>query len=241
MKIFGTKKFYVAASLASASLLSTVQSTSKCADGTLMEDGGCHEVVKRQASNNLDLPNVLSGLLSPGTISNHFTDILLFQSVIAIGWVTALAVYQILINLNLSPESKKRVEEWGFWFSPDNVATSEGINIRNTIFGFFLGRVMFNVITDPQGTRDELNSITWTELRNRMLSNDYLLTWTGRFAFQFLLVMTGISVLYSISVSNNYLFGPSNTWQNVSFRKFASQGLDDLNDSVQAGLSKNYF
>ena len=68
---------------------------------------------------------------------------------------------------------------------------SEGINIRNQIFGFFLGRVLYDFITDPEGTREEIAGITWTELRNRMLSNDYLLTWTGRFVFQFLLVMTG--------------------------------------------------
>ena len=150
-------------------------------------------------------------------------------------------VFQLAKQINFELDTKRRIEEMGFWFETDRFPASMGINIRNAIFGFFLGRVLFDVIVDPAGTQEEFENMTWTELRNRMLSNDYLLTWTGRFAFQFLLVMTGIAVLYSISVSNNYLFGPSNTWQNVSFRKFASQGLDDLNDSVQAGLSKNYF
>ena len=63
----------------------------------LLEDGSCHEgeVVKRsiqaapQARNDVNVPGVLQGLLSPATISNHFTDIVLFQSILAIGWFTA--------------------------------------------------------------------------------------------------------------------------------------------------------
>ena len=70
-----------------------------------------------------------------------------------------------------------------------------------------------------------------------MLSNNYLLTWTGRFVFQFLLVMTGIAVLYGISTTQKTLFTQrtflSNQIQQVEF-----QSLDDLNNSVQASLIK---
>jgi len=237
MKIFRTKKFLVAASLASASLLTTVQSVSKCAIGEISENGACQEdkVLKRsiaEARNDVDLPKVIMGLLSPATISNHFTDIVLFQSIIAIGWFTAIAVYQILINLPLSAEAKKEVEQLGFWFKPNAALASEGINIRNQIFGFFLGRVLYDFITDPEGTREEIAGITWTELRNRMLSNDYLLTWTGRFVFQFLLVMTGIAVLYGFSNSQEKLF--------VQDRKL-DRNLDDIHDSVQASLLKDFI
>ena len=45
--------------------------------------------LEAEARNDVDLPKVLMGLLSPATISNHFTDIVLFQSIIAIGWFTA--------------------------------------------------------------------------------------------------------------------------------------------------------
>ena len=77
-----------------ASLLTTVQSVSKCANGEISENGACQEdkVLKRsiaEARNDVDLPKVIMGLLSPATISNHFTDIVLFQSIIAIGWFTA--------------------------------------------------------------------------------------------------------------------------------------------------------
>ena len=146
-----------------------------------------------------------------------------------------VAVYQILINLPLSAEAKKEVEQLGFWFKPNAALASEGINIRNQIFGFFLGRVLYDFITDPEGTREEIQGITWTELRNRMLSNDYLLTWTGRFVFQFLLVMTGIAVLYGFSNSQEKLFEEDKISQ-VEFRK-----LEDLNDSVQASLLKDFL
>ena len=89
------------------------------------------------------------------------------------------------LALNLSPETRSSVEQLGFWFAPNKYPSSMGINLRNTMFGFFLGRVMFNYITDPTGTMEEFKSITWTELRDRMLSNNYLATWLGRFVFQF--------------------------------------------------------
>ena len=56
-----------------------------------MEDGSCFAV------NNIDaikrslgpfpIQDIFSSLLDPSGISNQFTDILLFQSLIAIGWI----------------------------------------------------------------------------------------------------------------------------------------------------------
>jgi len=237
MKIFGTKKFYIAATIASASLLniSPVQSTEKC---SVAEDGSC------QALNNLDvvkrsvvgppipIQDILFGLFSPSKISNQFTDVILFQTIIAVGWIVAGTIYQLTLALNLSPETRSSVEQLGFWFAPNKYPSSMGINLRNTMFGFFLGRVMFNYITDPTGTMEELNSITWTELRDRMLSNNYLATWLGRFVFQFFLVVTGITVLFAIGNAEGTLYS----------RNFeTSSPLDDLNNSVQASLLKNYI
>ena len=107
-----------------------------------------------------------------------------------------------------------------------------GINIRNQIFGFFLGRVGFNWITDPNGTAEEFRDISWDELRNRMLSSNYLTTWAGRFIFQFFCVMIGIAVMYSIGASENTLFSRSYDTRSP---------LDDLNDSVQASLLQNFI
>lgn len=132
----------------------------------------------------------------------------------------------------MSPATRETVEHLGFWFAPDKFPVSMGINIRNQIFGFFIGRVGYNIITDPAGTAEEFKDISWDELRNRMLSSNYLTTWLGRFIFQFFCVITGIAVLYSIGASENVLFARS--YDNRS-------PLDDLNDSVQASLLQNFI
>ena len=106
-----------------------------------------------------------------------------------------------------------------------------GINIRGSIFGFWLGRVAYNYITNPHRTTEEFKSITISEIRDRMLSSDYLTTWAGRFIFQFFCVMVGITILYSIGASENTLFS----------RSFVnSSPLDDLNDLVQSSISENF-
>ena len=143
-------------------------------------------------------------------------------------------VYQLLLQVDFDTDTRRQIEGLGFWFDTDAFPASMGINIRNTIFGFFLGRVLFDIIIDPVATREELESITFTELGNRMLSNDYLATWLGRFTFQYLLVVSGIAILYGISAAQGTLFEEDRI-QQVEFRK-----LDDLNDSVQASLLKDF-
>ena len=71
--------------------MGTVQSTEKCS--TQVEDGSCFAV------NNIDaierslgpfpIQDIISSLMAPKGISNQFTDILFFQSLIAIGWILA--------------------------------------------------------------------------------------------------------------------------------------------------------
>ena len=143
-------------------------------------------------------------------------------------------VYQLLLQVDFDTDTRRQIEGLGFWFDTDSFPASMGINIRNTIFGFFLGRVLFDIIIDPVATREELESITFTELGNRMLSNDYLAIWLGRFTFQYLLVVSGIAILYGISAAQGTLFEEDRI-QQVEFRK-----LDDLNDSVQASLLKDF-
>ena len=141
------------------------------------------------------------------------------------------SVYQLLLALNLSPETRSDIEQLGFWFGPDKFPISMGINIRGSIFGFWLGRVAYNYITNPHRTTEEFKSITISEIRDRMLSSDYLTTWAGRFIFQFFCVMVGITILYSIGASENTLFS----------RSFVnSSPLDDLNDLVQSSISENF-
>ena len=77
----------------SASLLniSPVQSTEKC---SVAEDGSCLannlDVVKRSVVGPpIPIQDILFGLFSPSKISNQFTDVILFQTIIAVGWIVA--------------------------------------------------------------------------------------------------------------------------------------------------------
>jgi len=237
MKIFGSKKFHVAATLASVSLLTVgpVKSIDQCSK-EIYEDESCYswnrvDATQRTAS-DYSFQDTLNSLLLPETISNQFTDIVVFQTITALGWLFAGTFYQILIHMNLDDDTRKSVEQYGFWFAPEKYSVSMGINIRNTIFGFFLGRVMYNVITDPAGTQKEFESITFETVRETALSSKFLTTWTGRYATQFISLFTGIAVLYAIGAAQETLFS----------RSFESRHpLDDLNDSVQAGISQNFL
>ena len=119
------------------------------------------------------------------------------------------------------------MEKLGFWFGPEQFSTSLGINIRGAIFGFFIGRIGYNIITNPVDTAEEFKSITFEELRNRWLSSDYITTWMGRFSYQYFCLMIGLAILYWIGASENKLFTKV-------------RSLDDLNFSVQAGISQNF-
>ena len=66
-----------------------MQSSSTCANGSTLKEGSCESVKRVKRTLDIDYPMILKGLLGPATISNHFTDILLFQTIIAVGWVTA--------------------------------------------------------------------------------------------------------------------------------------------------------
>ena len=137
------------------------------------------------------------------------------------------SLYQTLLAVNMLPETRRTVEKLGFWFGPEQFTTSLGINIRGAIFGFFIGRIGYNIITNPVDTAEEFKSITFEELRNRWLSSDYITTWMGRFSFQYFCLMIGLAILYWIGAAENKLFTEG-------------RSLDDLNYSVQAGISQNF-
>ena len=110
--------------------------------------------------------------------------------------------YKFLLDSNLSAETKESIETLDFLFAPNNYPKSAGINIRNTIFGFG-GRVLFNLVTDPQGTSNEFRDVTFDEIRTRLLSTDYLVLWLGRILFQAFCLVTGITILFIIGRSEN--------------------------------------
>ena len=65
-----------------------MKSTKKC---SVVENGSCLalnnvEVMKR-ALGPYPIQDIFDGLLAPEGISNHMTDILLFNTILALGWI----------------------------------------------------------------------------------------------------------------------------------------------------------
>ena len=68
--------------------IAPVKSTRKC---SVVENGSCLalnnvEVMKR-ALGPYPVQDIFDGLLAPEGISNHMTDILLFNTILALGWI----------------------------------------------------------------------------------------------------------------------------------------------------------
>ena len=66
------------------------------------EDGSCLaslDVVKRSVVGPpIPIQDILFGLFSPEKISNQFTDVILFQTIIAVGWIVAGTFYILTLN-----------------------------------------------------------------------------------------------------------------------------------------------
>ena len=74
---------------------------------------------------------------------------------------TAL-IYQGVLSLNLSPGTRSTVEDFGFLFEPQKAAVSAGRIVRNAYFAWF-GRVVFNLLTNPVTTMQELTKLRLLE------------------------------------------------------------------------------
>ena len=87
-----------------------MKSTEKC---SVVENGSCLalnnvEVMKR-ALGPFPIQDIFDGLLAPEGISNHMTDILLFNTILALGWIFGgkkkqwrkkiITFYEIIIQL----------------------------------------------------------------------------------------------------------------------------------------------
>ena len=87
-----------------------MKSTEKC---SVVENGSCLalnnvEVMKR-ALGPYPIQDIFDGLLAPEGISNHMTDILLFNTILALGWIFGgkkklclkkiITFYEIIIQL----------------------------------------------------------------------------------------------------------------------------------------------
>ena len=74
--------------LASLISVTPVESTKKC---SVIENGSCLALnnveVRKRILGPYPIQDILDGLLSPATISNHLTDILFINAVLASGWI----------------------------------------------------------------------------------------------------------------------------------------------------------
>ena len=64
----------------------------------------------------------------------------------------------------MTDETRATIRQLDFMFAPTDAAISFGRVLRNDIFAM-AGRILFDLVTDPAGTYQELTSITFQEIR----------------------------------------------------------------------------
>ena len=64
--------------------------------------------------------------------------------------------------MNLSAGTRSTIEDFGFFFEPQKAAVSAGRIVRNAYFAWF-GRVVFNLLTNPATTMQELTKLRLLE------------------------------------------------------------------------------
>ena len=72
-------------------------------------------------------------------------------------------MYQGILSLNLSAGTRSTIEDFGFFFEPQKAAVSAGRIVRNAYFAWF-GRVVFNLLTNPATTMQELAQLRLLEI-----------------------------------------------------------------------------
>ena len=72
-------------------------------------------------------------------------------------------IYQGILSLNLSAGTRSTIEDFGFFFEPQKAAVSAGRIVRNAYFAWF-GRVVFNLLTNPATTMQELTQLRLLEI-----------------------------------------------------------------------------
>ena len=119
--------------------------------------------------------------------------------------------YRSLLQMDLDEATQKTIEQMDFLFEPHNAAISLSRNLRDGFFAF-LGRIIFNLITDPSRTYEEWGTLTYQSLYDEATDNDRLTLFAGRFAYQTMSLITGIAAIHfianndqaTVSQSRNY-------------------------------------
>ena len=106
--------------------------------------------------------------------------------------------YRSVLQMELDEPTRKTIEQIDFLFEPHNAAISLSRNVRNGFFAL-LGRIVFNLVTDPLGTYEEWGTLTFQSLWDEATNNDRLTLFVGRFAYQTLSLVTGIAAIHFIA------------------------------------------
>jgi len=144
----------------------------------------------------IDLEKVRQQVISPGSIKNHLTSAWGFSTIIASGYATGALIYQGVLSLNLSAGTRSTIEDFGVLFEPQKAAVSAGRIVRNAYFAWF-GRVVFNLLTNPVTTMQELTKLSSEEQLERATSSNFLTTFLGRFLIEAVFITVGITILFS--------------------------------------------
>ena len=100
------------------------------------------------------------------------------------------------MSFDLSSETRSTIEQLGFLFEPENAAVSGGRLLRNGFFAW-TGRAIYNFITDPTVTMQEISNISYDDQLKRLTDSNWLTTFLGRFIFQAFCLIVGITILFT--------------------------------------------
>lgn len=84
------------------------------------------------------------------------------------------------------------------FFAPTSVAQIVSQILRNFIFGVG-GRILFNILTNPDDTQIEFSTLTFRELTLPIFSDTFITIWLGRIWLQTLFVTSGLAFFYFLS------------------------------------------
>jgi hypothetical protein len=130
----------------------------------------------------------------------------------------------------MTDETRTTIEKFEFMFGPDQVSVSIARNLRNVFFGF-TGRVIFNLFTDPAATYKEFRDFSYKEHRDRALSDKFINIFVARFAFELIVNLLGMAMLY--------YYGSFNREDRVRKKREDNNTVDDLlmdEVSISAGM-----
>lgn len=158
----------------------------------------CPKPKSKRSIVSIDYETVRKEVIDASSISTQLINTIQWQTIQALGWSLGAVGYRSLLQMDLDEPTQKTIERMDFLFEPHNAAISLSRNLRNGFFAL-LGRIIFNLVTDPSGTYEEWGTLTYQSLYDEATDNDRLTLFAGRFAYQTMSLITGIAAIHFIS------------------------------------------